>query len=111
VIEEIVTDQVHKNDEPKEKEAEEEESRVWTLHEDLFKNNSKTVVNPEHLKKSSAQMYAVYKYYGDLKMKVKNKSYTGTDEFVEVQSLVTTHNFFDAPDKLPDANNLMVESH
>ena len=42
-------------------EKKEEEGRGWTLHEDLFK----TAVNPDHLKKTSAQMFAVYKYYGD----------------------------------------------
>jgi len=43
-------------------------------------------------------MYAVYKFYGDPKMQVKNHKYTGSEDFVEVKDLVKQHKFFDAPE-------------
>ena len=46
------------------------EERVWNLHEELFKSNTMTTVNPEYLKKTSSQMFAIYKYYGDPSLKV-----------------------------------------
>ena len=35
----------------------------WTLHESLFKRNAQHQVNPDNLKKTSSQMFSVYKYY------------------------------------------------
>jgi hypothetical protein len=108
VLEEIVTDQVNKVDDINvKKEPEEEEARIWNLHEDIFRHQQ---LNPDHLKKTSAQMFAVYKYYGDPTMKVKNKKYTGTDEYVEVKSLVKDKKFFDAP-KVQLQQEAQIESH
>jgi len=98
VIEEIVTDQVNKiNDRDIKNKPEEEESRMWNLHEDLFRPQT---INPDHLKKTSAQMFAVYKYYGDPTMKVKNFKYTGSEDYVETKSLVNAQKFFDAPSQV-----------
>lgn len=96
VIEEIVS---RRQGEATQDEEEKLNSQ-WNLHEDIFKSNNQTVVNPEHLQKSSSQMFAVYKYYGDPTLKVKSTKYTKTaDEYVEVKSLVEQQRFFDAPDK------------
>ena len=43
---------------------ENDEERIWDLHEDLFKGQNQ-VINPEYLKKTSSQMYTIYKFYGD----------------------------------------------
>ena len=96
MIEEIVQKQTQP-------ETTEEEVRVWNLHEDLFKNSSQRAVNPEHLVKNSAQMFAVYKYYGDPSMLVKSKRYTNTDDFVAVKDLISHEKFFDAPAKHVEA--------
>lgn len=64
-----------------------EEELTWHLHEDIFLQNGQTNVNPDHLKKTSAQMFAVYKYYGDPTLRVQNQKYTGTNDFMEVKNL------------------------
>ena len=103
VIEEIVQDQTQEAEEEEEKQSE----RLWYLHEDLFKLNSQSVVNPDHLKKTSSQMFAVYKYYGDPTLKVKCNHYTGSEDFVDVKDLVPGHKFFDAPEKGPEVQEAM----
>lgn len=96
VIEEIVHSQVKVAGEEA---GEEEAEREWQLNEDIFKVNSQSIVDPEHLRKSSSQMFAVYKHYGDPTLKVRSKKYTGKDDFVEVKDLVAHTKFFDAPKK------------
>lgn len=95
VIEEIVS----RHQDSANRDEEEKLSSQWNLHEDIFKSNNQTVVNQDHLRKSSSQMFAVYKYYGDPTLKVKSSKYTKTEDYVEVKSLVELQRFFDAPDK------------
>jgi len=70
---------------------------IWTLHESLFKRNPQHQVNPDNLKKTSSQMFSVYKYYENPSLQVKSPYYTKKDDFVEVRELVPQIKFFDAP--------------
>lgn len=98
MIEEIVSSN-QKDEEADDAIEKDEEEINWNLHEDIFKQTGQANVNPDHLKKSSAQMYAVYKYYGDNTLKVKNLKYTETDEYQEVKTLMKKKSrFFDAPE-------------
>jgi len=54
-------------------------------------------VNPDNLKKTSSQMFSVYKYYENPSLQVKSPYYTKKDDFVEVRELVPQIKFFDAP--------------
>ena len=74
------------------------EGRHWELHEDLFKRSPDHVVNPDNLKKSSSQMFSVYKYYENPGLRVKSNYYTEKDDFMEVRNLVPAPKFFDAPE-------------
>lgn len=69
------------------------EQKTWQLHESMFQ----TAVNPDHLKKTSEQMFAVYKYLGDPKMKIRRSD---QDEFIEMKDLVPNCKFFAAPEKV-----------
>lgn len=97
VIEEIVSRRTAGTE--ANQDEEEKLNSQWNLHEDVFKSNNQAVVNPEHLQKSSSQMFAVYKYYGDPSLKVKHAKHTKTSDYVEVKSLVEQQRFFDAPEK------------
>jgi len=55
------------------------------------------VVNPDNLKKTSSQMFSVYKYYENPSLQVKSGYYTKKDDFVEVRELIPKIKFFDAP--------------
>ena len=39
------------------------ENKIWQLHESLLKKGPDHEINPANLKKSSVQMFNVYKYY------------------------------------------------
>ena len=73
----------------------------WQLHESLFKRGPDHKVDPAHLKKSSAQMFSVYKYYENPALLVKSKHYTGKEDHCEVRDLVPKVRFFDAPEMPP----------
>lgn len=79
-------------------ESKDDENGIWQLHESLFKRGPDHKVDPAHLKKSSAQMFSVYKYYENPALLVKSKHYTGKEDHVEVRDLVPKVRFFDAPD-------------
>lgn len=80
-----------KDEQPKEEE-------LWHLSEDMFKDNSNQAVNPDHLKKTSSQMYGIYKYLGDPSLLVKNELHTSKADFVEVKELMPGTKFFDMPE-------------
>lgn len=75
-----------------------DDDRIWNLHESLFKKGPDHEVNPDNLRKTSAQMFSVYKYYENPQLRVKAQVYTGNEDYVEVKELVPKVRFFDAPD-------------
>jgi len=76
---------------------------VWLLHENLFKKSPNHVVNPDNLRKTSSQMFSVYKYYESPQLQVKSEYYTNSKEYGEVKDLVPRTHFFDAPIKIVEA--------
>jgi len=52
------------------------ENKIWKLDENLFKRTAEHVVNPDNLKKSSPEMFTIYKYYESPALKVQCHHYT-----------------------------------
>jgi len=71
--------------------------REWFLHESIFKKTPEQEVKEDVLKKTSAQMFSVYKYYENPSLQVKSPFYLDKAEYVEVKDLMPKAKFFDAP--------------
>ena len=85
VVRDIFEENEEKKDEP-----------IWHLHESTFKRPDHEV-NPENLKKSSSQMFTVYKYYENPSLQVKSPYYKQSDEYMQVGDLAPKFKFFHAP--------------
>jgi hypothetical protein len=72
------------------------DERTWELNESLFKRPGHEV-NPENLRKTSSQMFSLYKFYENPCLLVKNNHQTGKEGFIEVGELVPKITFFETP--------------
>ncbi len=61
--------------------------KYWTLEESIFKSKASPVgqTAEQRLKKSSAEMFVIYKYTNAPLIKVKSEKYNGTDDYSPIK--------------------------
>jgi len=83
----------------------------WTLEESIFKNPVSAAEQDQRLKKSSAEMFAIYKYVGDPLLKVKSERYTGTEDYTPIESFFPYKNLLQSSPVISQLSQLTLPAH